>query len=140
MAWTLDGPALDQVLGTLSLRLPVRIVKHSGGARLLGTHQLRSAAEAPGPAPVLTRYYHHITVGAKLTPRQASRTIWHECAHARQAESEMHLSDHKFDTLRAAQAFWRETESHPDYSDADIPYEVAARKYEDYAEFIAPCV
>jgi hypothetical protein len=138
MAWIIDGPELDQVICIFDLKLPVRIQKHQGGSQLLGTHQLKAATEAP--TPVFSHYYHHITVGARLTPWRASRTIWHECAHAKQAEAEMSKSGQPFDSLRSAQAFWRMDEKPSLGRYVDYPHEVEARRYEDYAEFITPCV
>src|ERR1700739_2725620 len=54
MEWSLEGPVLDDIIDTLGILLPVRIVKHQGGSQLLGTHQLKSASEAPSSMNVKT--------------------------------------------------------------------------------------
>ena len=138
MAWSLEGPVLDDIIDTLGILLPVRIVKHQGGSQLLGTHQLKSASEAPSSMNVKTNFYHHVTIGSRLSPWRASRVVWHELTHAKQSEVEMKVSGQKFDTLRSAQSYWRKAEASDEY--VNDPVEIEARRYEDYAEFMAACI
>lgn len=139
MAWSLEESVLEQVIDTLGVILPVHVVKHQGGSSLLGTHQLKDASEAPASRSIKTNYYHHVSIGSKLSPWRASRVVWHELAHAKQSEVEMKVSKQKFDSLRSAQAYWRVTENAPDEYLND-PFEIEARRYEDYAEYMAACI
>lgn len=116
--WRLDPAALREAIDFLGLTLPVKIKQtgHQGGRR--GAYWLRQVAR---------QRYHHITVKNWLTPEQACRTLWHELAHAMQAER---YNDPSAPFVVVQQAWANAPERRGAYRNR--PVEVEARSYEDY--------
>lgn len=77
-AFRWDSGAILSAVEQLGLRLPVRI-RWTAGYRRIGCHRLRV-----DPRSGLA--HHAITVSYITGPEQASRTLWHELAHAVQTE------------------------------------------------------
>jgi hypothetical protein len=116
--WSLDLAALAEAIAFLGLTLPVQIKQtgHRGGRR--GAYSFRTKG-------VLR--YHHITVKNWLDPAQACRTLWHELAHAMQAERH----NDPFKPFVVVQQAWADSpERRGSYRFR--PIEVEARSYEDY--------
>jgi hypothetical protein len=74
--WELDPGAILEAVELLGLRRPVRI-RWTAGWRRSGCHRTRAAGAS---------YEHHITVSYLRGAEYASRTLWHELAHAFQTE------------------------------------------------------
>lgn len=72
--WTLSRRKLIAAAKELGLSYPVVVKQTSREGEQRGAYRLK-----PGPL-------HSITVKSYLTPKQATMTLWHELAHARQAE------------------------------------------------------
>lgn len=68
-----DKVALRKATEELGLRHEVRVRTNSRVGTTLGRHRFYG-------------HYHDIMLKGYLTPEQASATLWHELAHARQAE------------------------------------------------------
>lgn len=74
-------------------------------------------------------YEHNIMLKSYLTPEQASQSLWHELAHAMQAER-VERDGGTWHAYASAQRRW---------SYSTRPIEVEARSYEQYAEELPLC-
>lgn len=122
-SWVLHTSALRQAVASLGITHSVMVKQtgHRGGRR--GAHSLRRDAQG--------RVYSHITVKSWLDPAQASRTLWHELAHAMQAQRAMDDNPH-VDPLIAWKAVRASTSGGITYRDK--PIEIEARSYEHRAD------
>lgn len=75
---TLDQAAIKEAIEFLGLQLPVEIKQPSRVGRRRGSHCFDWNVGAQG--------VHAITIKSYLNPERASKTLWHELAHAAQAE------------------------------------------------------
>lgn len=75
--WTFNTPAITQALKELKIERPVRF-KFSAGRQTIGTHRIIAGGKIGS---------HLIVVSQDLSIKRANETIWHELAHASQAES-----------------------------------------------------
>lgn len=138
--WRLDRAALREAIEFLGLTLPVTIkptATRGGGG--YGAHRLRARSGKFFRNPALDTAQglgHHITVNNKLTPAKASETIWHELAHAMQAERL--IAKMPAATEREQYIAWGRVDRGTAYERK--PIEVEARSYEQHAAEIAPAV
>jgi hypothetical protein len=102
---------IDKARALLGISLPVRVRK-TAGKRVAGRHYGIQTANNGSR-------YHYITVAARLTPEQASRTLWHEMTHAAQYEQDPH-----FTMTYTAQRLI--------FGYRDCPLEVEAKANEEY--------
>lgn len=82
-AWAVNHVALTDACKTLDIRWPVRVKRTANSKKLYGRHRLHSFPELS----------HTITLAAGLRVQQASEVLWHELAHAMQAEREVRELD-----------------------------------------------
>lgn len=140
--WKLDREALQLALDFFRIELPVEIkfTGHRGGR--LGAHTLDAyggnVIKRGGRIAHLdsaTDIKHKITVKRWLSAEQASRTLWHELAHAMQAERAACAANAitPADILRS----WRDcSERGRGISYENKPHEIEAREYEAYHDEI----
>jgi len=86
-AWQIDERALRSACKTLDIRWPVRVTR-TASMEKLGRHAFRHNKAWATPR-------HYITVDKRVSVAESTRVLWHELAHAAQAE-------------RAAEAYARE--------------------------------
>lgn len=142
--WRISDENIATACEALGITMPV-YVKRSKGHNLLGAYKgiksNRLAVPAKGdPTRLLHGVHaslpedwegHVITVSARLTDEQASRTIWHELTHAAQAERDPLFRKKYGREMKKAKcksAVWGSAKAHARYE--AIPYEVEARKNE----------
>lgn len=111
----IDQLALDEAIEFLGLKLPVDIRFNGRAGRVRGNYRRDHSG-------------HRIMLKSYLEPAQASRTLWHELAHAMQ--SERAGSVWNWNTV----ANERKPGSSRRIRYAVRPIEVEAREYEQYAE------
>jgi hypothetical protein len=85
--WQIDERAIRSACKTLDIRWPVRITRTASMSKL-GRHAFRHSRVWSTPR-------HYITVDKRVSVAESTRVLWHELAHAAQAE-------------RAAEAYARE--------------------------------
>lgn len=121
--WTLNAAALREAIDFLGIRhrVTVKQTGHRGGRQ--GCHQLRPGGDGGA--------YSHITIKSWLTPAQASQALWHELAHAMQAQRAIDANPQAspvaawkkaYDSTNRGVAYWHK------------PIEVEARSYETHAD------
>lgn len=120
--WEPDHSRLLHAYDTLSITWPVQI-RRTASRQHQGCHKLKVNAGRTTPT-------HMIVVDKTLTPNFASRILWHELAHAAQAERASKLIGAT--TARLMQAAWASSSLRT----RDIPYnarpcEVEARQIEN---------
>jgi hypothetical protein len=76
--WEVDDYQLARACRMLDIRWPIKITRTSSTVHR-GQHRVGCKREANDPI-------HYITVEKTATLRQASKTLWHELAHAMQSE------------------------------------------------------
>jgi len=96
-SWKFDLDAVREAAAALELRWPILLEK-TDGYRTIGAHRTKRGRVVGHDGDT----YHGITVSRLLAPEQASRTLWHELEHARQAETIEH-----FDTRYRNGEKWR---------------------------------
>lgn len=104
--WRVDLDRVDEARAYMGLRHPVYVRRTRGKALQGRYHGLRnpwSIARAAGDR-FAGESVHYITVSAALHPEKASRTIFHEMAHALQAERDEQAQE----TYRMTQTMLRE--------------------------------
>ena len=86
--WRLKDGALELAIRELGLKWPVDIAPNAREGNTSGNYILAHGSCAPQRRSYLWvwAYYHRIMVKRYLTPQEASETLWHELAHALQAE------------------------------------------------------
>lgn len=75
--WYFDQEAILEALDELNIKLYMQL-KFMTGKYRYGTHRVKKGTTHPR--------FHHITVDQNHSPQEASNTLWHELAHAMQAE------------------------------------------------------
>lgn len=115
--YRIDRAALREALDFLGIALPVKIRYTSRVGRTRGNHRL------------VANRSHDIMLKSYLPADQASKTLWHELAHAMQSER----------AIRAGQDWLAIANERNPGSSRRIAYrvrpiEVEARTYEQYAE------
>lgn len=109
--WEFDPGAVLEALEQLGITRPVR-VRWTAGYRRGGSHRWRNRE-------------HHITVSHCRAAEEASRTLWHELAHAAQTEDYGRDHAHHYGSfLRACDAWHRAYRNHR------RAYEAAAGEHE----------
>lgn len=90
--WRVNQAALKEAIDFLGIKLPVRVKQTGRRGPQQGAHYFRQRfgqfMKNPDKDTASGGFYHHITVKNYLTAEEAGRTIWHELAHAMQAERE----------------------------------------------------
>jgi len=109
--WRISEFEIDRARTLLGISLPIRVRK-TAGKRVAGRHYGVCTADNGGR-------YHYITIAARLTPEQASRTLWHEMTHAAQ-----HEQDPNFTITYMTQRIL--------FGYRDCPLEVEAKANEEY--------
>ncbi len=138
--WRESTRAIREAADFLGLTLPVRVkvTNHAGGRH--GAHQLRP--EGPGVrvsnGRILnldnaTGLYHHITAKGWLSAQQASETLWHELAHAMQAERELSKLPAPWDARDGMRAWSLCAARGRGVTYLHKPVEREAREYESFA-------
>lgn len=138
--WRKDERAIREAIEFLGLTLPVRIKLTGHAAGRHGAHHLypeggtvRHSGTRIWNIDTATGLFHHITVKSWLSAAEASRVIWHELAHAMQAEhalAELPADAHPREAIEA----WVACESHGrGVTYEDKPVEIEAREYEEFA-------
>lgn len=133
--WQVDEDALAQALIEMKIKHPVRIKQTSHPAGRFAAHGVRAASQAPRGIrlPEGTQTYHHITVKSWLSVDEAGKALYHELAHAMQAERVIrnyllyHPHASPVDQRGAWYAYEGRTRSTP-YEER--PIEIEAREYE----------
>lgn len=118
--WKQHHENIDRAIQWLGINFPVTITvqNHHGGR--WGNHALRVDG---------SQLYHEIKVKSWLTPYQAGQTLWHELAHAMQAERAVARSSAT--TARERARAWYESEERTrDIHYRRRPCEVEARAHE----------
>lgn len=84
--WVIDPTAMEVALDELSIERFVN-VRYTDGRRIVGRHGPRyyRYPDFGGPRPGI--FYHRIKLSQDAPFERACLTIWHELAHARQAEN-----------------------------------------------------
>lgn len=135
--WEPSPEGIEYAKEYFNLTLPVAIKPnaHRGGRR--GSYELRSAmgitATTKKLLPFGTIIYHHIAVKRWLTPERASKTLWHEFAHAKQAEAVIaqYKLTHPAHTLLGARDSWLQLSRANKKTAYDMrPWEIEARSFE----------
>lgn len=136
--WRVDDDGVAAIAKHLNLQHPVYIKGSKGISRLGAYHGLRFGMEIHKSLPPLQKY-HLVTVSARVTPEQASRTICHEMTHAAQAERDpdFHKKYKKEMVTRRCRSGNRSTSAHARYE--AIPYEREAQKNEGLHDTVAVC-
>ena len=137
--WVKDDRAIRSACDFLGITLPVTIKPTNVAGGRHGAHQFRPTG--PGVRIVrgrihgiehTTGFVHHITVKSWLSVEEASRTLWHELAHAVQAERLLGSDPLAASDPRAAMLAWKTA-----YRDGTAyehkPLEREAREYEEFA-------
>lgn len=138
--WRVNERAIREAAEFLGLTLPVRIkpTNHAGGR--YGCHELRP--EGPGVRIKNGRIYgienatglfHHITAKAWRSAQEANETLWHELAHAMQAERELSKLAAPWDALDGLRAWAACADRGRGTAYARKPVEREARSYEQFA-------
>jgi hypothetical protein len=122
--WLFDLDAIRDAGIQLGIRNPISLgVVEAGGRQWTtnGTHRVEKMRLPDGSSgPV-----HKLTVRRTCSPRQASRTIWHELAHAKQAED--HGDPERFYEESYSRHGVMRTRAY-----ATNPFEIDARDHEDF--------
>lgn len=122
--WAVNQAALRRACRELDIRWPVKITRTAHRQRA-GRHKLRLATGAATPT-------HYITAGKLEGVGRASEILWHELAHAMQAERTAREKG-ALDGLAMLRA-WGAHSRAMRFWDYDIrPTEVEARSYEQRA-------
>lgn len=138
-SWVLDPAALDAVKDFYGLQFPVYITK-SATKTSAGWHQFCFGWQLPQSAPAALRretFVHRVNVDTRQSPREASRTIWHELCHAWQAESDLAPSGHPWERVRPLLARQKREHRLPH---GKRPIEIEAASYEQHADEIMPAL
>lgn len=125
--WQVDQRALESAMKKLGVTWKVRITRTSSRSKL-GAHRLRYREPAHRPQ-------HSITVDKLVSPTEATRILWHELAHAAQAERaavqfarECGYEDASALNGRECLRAWREVDARSRrYSYKERPIEIEAR-------------
>lgn len=118
--FTIDQGALDRAIQSLGLKLTVKVRAHNRAGDTRGNYRLRPTKDG-------TQSYHDIMVKGYLTPEQASQTLWHELAHAMQAERAITLSELSLDNPASRFAWVTQRTLDKGTSYRQRPIEVEAR-------------
>lgn len=123
--WRIDHVALNAACEWLDVRWPVNVKRTANGKSLHGRHRLRGRNEWPTPR-------HVITLAAGLPQALASEVLWHELAHAMQAERGVRTCP-VWSGLNAIEMMklWTVADIRDRrYAYDDRPCEIEARRYE----------
>lgn len=119
--WKLSTANLKEAVTFLGLDWDGRVKQTSPVGNRLGAYSLRRNADG--------QPYHHITVKKYLTAARAGEVLWHELAHAMQAErSAAAVASSSVDAIMRA---WASDDSR-DGAYRNRPVEVEARSYEAF--------
>ena len=129
--WKLNDDALAQAVEFLGLKHPVYFTRNNTKTRS-GSYSLRYGWTLPATAPARFRQatlVHRIQLRPADTAEDASRTLWHELAHAMQAERSLSGASNG---IGAVGVFAKAVRA-----EAAIPYkrrpsEIEAREYEAF--------
>jgi hypothetical protein len=127
--WAFDFEAIAEAARELGIERPIVVGIVEAGGRTQtthGAHRVKTMIHDGTTGPV-----HSVTVRRTCTAEQASQTLWHELAHAMQAER--HGDPH---TFYAAYAREGGAGSYGTAYERN-PYEVEARSFEANAERLA---
>jgi hypothetical protein len=122
VGWHFDQTAILRACRLLEINKPIYI-RFSSGRRTRGTHRHSHPNHAQDRV-----FGHNITVSQLLDAETANQVLWHELAHAMQAEAWERSTD------RPAHFFYAEEYSHPEaqgpwgFKYHENIYEVHARK------------
>jgi hypothetical protein len=145
--WSLDAARLAEVIEFFGLRLPV-YVRFTTGVTRGGTHCLKAGRllapsarrRAHNGRVTEDRLYHHVTLSRAWTAEAAGRAVWHELAHAMQAERTILAHGLSFADMATACAVVRADDARSrSYGYRERPIEIEARSYEQHAQEINPC-
>jgi hypothetical protein len=126
MPWEVDRAAVKRASTELGVTHPV-YVKRSPGKNVKGRyHGLVKGSELHRLCEPDT-LYHYVTIAAKASADDASRTLWHELTHAAQAErdAQFHRKYARIARMTGANGSGSDS-AHAAY--LSIPYEIEARK------------
>lgn len=135
--WRVDAPALRTACAVLDINWPVRVTRTTSLDKR-GQHAFKYRSLWPTAR-------HYITVDKRLSPEEATYVLWHELAHAAQAERcaeqyalEAGLVSRDLVSGREAVDAWRKAESRSrHYKYVERPCEVEANNvahaHKDYA-------
>ncbi len=129
----LDRPAISRAGATLGLTLPVRVRTSARKGGCEGNYRLRRDGRTPTGIPTTVAPYHDIMVKSYLTPEAASRTLWHELAHAMQAKRSANATGQAIGHPVALAAAWEAHRAARGVAYQNKPYEVEARSFENRA-------
>lgn len=129
--FTIDRAALAEAIELLGLKLPVQVKLNSRFGDADGIHHFAPRRGAfkkdPSRDTAADGFVHKITVKSYLTPNGAGETLWHELAHAMQAERETAGST----TMREAFDAWKHCSARRrGVTYRAKPIEVEAREHE----------
>lgn len=127
-SYRINQRAVNDAIQFLGIKLPVRIRYSSkvGGTR--GNHlPQKSGGRIQGPA------FHNIMLKSYLDAEQASKTLWHELAHAMQFEREAVAAGIRMTDPQARVHWYEVKQKDRGIGYRNKSYEVEAREYETFA-------